>query len=62
MSIIEAMKLARQIADIGDDAAPLLVGLVNKVRGEDPKTQRIALDAAFAAAEQAVVRRIRMQP
>lgn len=60
--MFDALKLARSIMGLGNDSAALLTALVNKVRGESPRVQRMALDAAFSAAEAEVAKRIRMQP
>jgi hypothetical protein len=57
--MLGALTLARQILALAPDAAALLKGLVNLVREHDVKTQRIALDAAFTAAEDALAAKLR---
>lgn len=54
-----ALNLARQILALGNDAAALLTAIVNMVREHDARTQRIVLDAAFTAAEDALADKLR---
>lgn len=53
-----ALALARDILSLGSAAAPLISGLVRLVRGASPETQRRALDAAYAAAEESLARAV----
>ena len=57
--MLAALNLARQILSLGNEAAALVTALVNLVRNHDAKTQRIALDAAFGAAEDAIAAKLR---
>jgi hypothetical protein len=56
--MFDALSLAKKIYDLGSANAGLLTALVNTVRGHDAATQRAALDAALAAAEQEAARRM----
>lgn len=57
--MLAALALARAILALGNDAAALITGIVNLVKGQDAKTQRIALDAAFTATEDAIAAKLR---
>ena len=56
--MLAALKLAKDILSLGNAASSLISGLVRLVRGESPETQRRALDAAYAAAEEELARRV----
>lgn len=56
--MLAAIALARQILALGPEAIELLRALVSLIRGHAATTQREAMDAALAAAEDEVARRI----
>jgi hypothetical protein len=57
--MLAALALARSILSLAPEVASLLTALVNAIRGHDAKTQRIIMDAAFAAAEDIIAVKVR---
>ena len=56
--MLAALSLARLILSLAPEAIALVRALVELARGHAPSTQRVVLDAAMAAAEDALARRI----
>ena len=56
--MLAALNLARLILSLAPEAIALVRALVELARGHAPSTQRVVLDAAMAAAEDALARRI----
>lgn len=56
--MLAALNLARRILALAPEAIALIRELVELARGHAPSTQRVMLDAAMAAAEDALAKRI----
>jgi hypothetical protein len=55
--MLAALALARKLLALAPEAIPLATGIIDMVRGHDARTQRLALDAAYTAAEDAIAKK-----
>ena len=54
---MQALALALKILKLGAGFVPVVEGLIRLVSNESERTKRAALDAAYAAAEEEVIKR-----